>query len=288
MGRQLSGAYSSLMAMLKPIKHYYSKGTLTMSFRSLFLTAAVISLLGCSTEEEVFAPATAAPMLADGAFLLADVTLTEKGEVTVLKRAQMKIYSNDRYMFAFMHEDTTKPDVGAGLTQWKDGALIESPIFNQDGPLEGLHFSLDIEETEGGFLQSIEGLESNGHVYDMVETWDRQQGSASAFDGLWKLQGRASEEGGEIVEFSEIKMFGGGHFIFSQSFMLKGEMQQHFGFGEFSIDAEGVVTETGIAGSLEDFAGSQHKLTVGMVSENEFSQSFQWDGKSVTQSYIRQ
>ena len=83
-------------------------------------------------------------------------------------------------------------------------------------------------------------------------------------------------------------MFGGGHFIFSQSFMLKGELQQHFGFGEFSIDTEGVVTETGIAGSLEEFAGSRHKLTIDMVNENEFSQSFQWDGKSVTQSYIRQ
>ena len=288
MGRQLSGTCSTLMAVLNPINHYYSLGTITMSLKSLFLTTAVISLLGCSTDEEVSAPVTAAPTLADGAFLLADVTLTEKEEVTVLKRAQMKIYTNNRYMFAFMHEDTVKPDVGAGLTKWKDGALIESPIFNQDGPLEGLDFSLDIDKTEGGFLQRIQGLESNGHVYDMVETWDRQPGIASVFDGLWKLQGRVSEEGSEIVEFSEIKMFGGGHFIFSQSFMLEGEMQQHFGFGEFSIDAEGVVTETGIAGSLEEFAGSRHKLTIDMVNENEFSQSFQWDGKPVTQSYIRQ
>lgn len=287
MGRQLSGACSTLVAKLNPY-NYYSKGTITMSLKSLLFTAAFISLLGCSADDEVSAPVTAAPTLADGAFMLADVTLTEKGEVTVLKRAQMKIYTKGRYMFAFMHEDTTKPDVGAGLTQWKDGALIESPIFNQDGPLEGLHFSLDIEKTEGGFLQSIEGLESNGHVYDMVETWDRQQGSASAFDGLWKLQGRASEEGGEIVEFSEIKMFGGGHFIFSQRFMLEGEMQQHFGFGEFSIDAEGVVTETGIASSFEDFAGTQHKLTMELIGENELNQTFLWDGKSITQSYIRQ
>jgi hypothetical protein len=257
-----------------------------MSFKSLFLTAAIILLLGCAAEEEIAAPVTA--QLDDGAFLLADATLTEKGEVTVLKREQMKIYSNDRYMFAFMHEDTNKPGVGAGLTEWKDGALIESPIFNQDGPLEGLHFSLDIKETEGGFSQSIKGLESNGHIYDMVETWDRKPGDASAFDGLWKLQARASEEGGEIAEFSEIKMFGGGHFIFSQSFMLEGQMQQHFGFGEFSIDAEGFVTETGIASSFEDFAGTQHQLTMKLVNDNELSQTFMWDGKVITQTYIRQ
>lgn len=257
-----------------------------MSFKSLFLTAAVISLLGCAAEEEEAAPVTA--KLADGAFLLADATLTEKGEVTVLKRPQMKIYSNDRYMFAFMYEETSKPGVGAGLTEWKDGALIESPIFNQDGSVEGLQFSLKIDETEGGFLQGIEGLESNGHVYDIVEKWDRQPGDASAFDGLWKLQARTSEEGGEIAEFSEIKMFGGGHFIFSQSFMLEGQMQQHFGFGKFSIDAEGVVTETGIASSFEDFAGTQHQLSMKLVNDNQLSQTFMWDGKSITQTYIRQ
>ena len=259
-----------------------------MRFKSLLLTVTIAALLGCAAEEEVTTPVTAVTELADGAFLLGDVTLTEMGEVTVLKRAQMKIYSNDRYMFAFMHEDTTKPDVGAGLTEWKDGKLIESPIFNQDGPLKGLHFSLDIEMTESGFLQSINGLESNGHVYDMVETWNRQPGTAAEFDGLWKLQERAGEEGGEIANFSEIKMFGGGHYIFSQSFLLEGEMEQHFGFGEFSIDAQGVVTETGIASSFEDFTGTEHKLTMKMVSKNELSQTFLWEGKSITQSYIRQ
>ncbi len=255
-----------------------------MRFKSLFLTVAIASLLGCAAEEE----AVVTTELADGAFLLNDVTLTEKGEVTVLKRAQMKIYTNDRYMFAFMHEGTNKPDVGAGLTEWKDGVLIESPIFNQDGPLDSLHFSINIEETEGGFLQRLEGMESNGHVYDMVETWDRVSSATSEYDGLWKLQGRDSEEGGEIDQFSEIKMIGGGHFIVSQSFMLEGEMQQHFGFGEFSADADGAAIETGIAGSFEGFAGNQHKLTVELVDENQFNQTFLWDEKSVTQSYIRQ
>ena len=160
-----------------------------MNLKSSFLISTLAALIGCAAEQEP----VVTPILADGAFLLGNVTLTEEGEVTVLKRAQMKIYSNDRYMFAFMHEDLNNPDVGAGLTEWKDGALIESPIFNQDGPLHSLHFSLDIEETEGGFLQSIDGLESNGHVYDMVETWDRLSSQASVFDGLWKLDSSVAD-----------------------------------------------------------------------------------------------
>ena len=256
-----------------------------MTLKPLFLILSIALLFGCAAEEEV--ALTAAP-LADGAFLLGDVTMTEEGEVTVLKRVQMKIYANDRFMFAFMHEELNKPDVGAGITEWEEGALIESPIFNQDGPLDSLHFSLDIQETEGGFLQSIEGLESNGHVYDMVESWDRLPGQTSIFDGLWKLDTREAEEAGELNQFSEIKMIGGGHYIFSQSFLVEGEMQQHFGFGEFSVDATGAAAETMMASSFESLPSEAQVLTLELVDENHFKQSFLWDGLSVTQSYIRQ
>ncbi|MFT7367532.1 MAG: hypothetical protein ACI927_000731, partial [Oceanospirillaceae bacterium] len=37
-----------------------------------------------------------------------------------------------------------------------------------------------------------------------------------------------------------------------------------------------------------DFAGTQHKLTMELIGENELNQTFLWDGKSITQSYIRQ
>jgi hypothetical protein len=264
-------------------KHIF--GTVTMTLKSLFLTLSMALLFGCAAEEEV--AMTAAP-LADGAFLLGDVTMTEEGEVTVLKRAQMKIYANDRFMFAFMHEELNKPDVGAGITEWKNGALIESPIFNQDGPLDSLHFSLDIQETEGGFLQSIEGLESNGHVYDMVESWDRLPGQTSIFDGLWKLDNREVEAAGEINQFSEIKIIGGGHFIFSQSFLVDGEMQQHFGFGEFSFDVAGVASETMMASSFATLPDESTLLSLELVDENHFNQIFMREGRSVTQSYIRQ
>ena len=254
-----------------------------MNLKLLTLILAFAMSLGCSVKEETHSSVE----LADGAYLLADVAMTEQGEVTRLQRAQMKIYAHDRYMFAFMHETLDKPDVGAGLTEWKDGVLIESPIFNQDGPLDSLHFSLNIQQVEGGFLQSIKGLVSNGHTYDMVETWDRLSGQSSAFDGLWKLQDRRDDDS-DFSQFSEVKMIGGGHFIFSQSFIYEGETQQHFGFGEFSIDDAGVVTETGMASSFADFAGKEHTLIMELVDADHFNQTFRFSDRDVTQSYERQ
>ena len=53
-------------------------------------------------------------LLSDGAFLLSQVTITEKGETTVKLRDQIKIYTKDKFMFAFDNESTGDMDVGAG------------------------------------------------------------------------------------------------------------------------------------------------------------------------------
>ena len=46
-------------------------------------------------------------ILSDGAFLLSQVTITEKGETTVKLRDQIKIYTKGKFMFAFDNESTS-------------------------------------------------------------------------------------------------------------------------------------------------------------------------------------
>ena len=63
----------------------------------------------------------------------------------------------------------------------------------------------------------------DGRVLDtMVEVWDQADGSASLFDGLWKLETRKVGDI-ESTGFSEIKMIGGGHFAVLQNQITKGK-----------------------------------------------------------------
>ena len=257
-----------------------------------FLMAVMATLLvltGCSSDKQSnISEENAMNPLADGAFLLSKVTITEDGETTELLRDQMKIYSNGKFMFAFDNESTGDMDVGAGNATWVNGVLIEEPLYNHDGPLSDLSFDITIEPTENGFNQVLHGMEyDDGRVLEiMVEEWNRAPGVVTPYDGLWKLEGRETDDP-ELTEFSEIKMIGGGHFIILQSAMYQGEKVRNFGFGSLILTGASKVLETGMVGSWENYSGWATEVNMEMVDENHLIQSFTFNGRVITQKYVR-
>jgi len=226
--------------------------------------------------------------LADGAFLLSKVTITEDGKVTELLRDQIKIYSNGKYMFAFDNESTGDMDVGAGNANWVNGVMVEEPLFNHDGPLSDLSFEITIEPTEKGFNQVLHGMKyDDGRVLEtMVEEWNRAPGVVTPYDGLWKLESRETDDP-ELTEFNEIKMIGGGHFVILQSAVYQGEKVRNFGFGSLILTGSSKVLETGMVGSWDNYSGWATEVNMEMVDENHLIQSFTFNGRVITQKYVR-
>ena len=266
-----------------------------MTLKNLLLiglaTTLTATLVACSGEDQtVSEPALAAvdstPGLADGAYALISVDVTEDGEVSSYLRDQMKIYTQDRFMFAFYNDLTDKVDAGTGYTHWVDGVLVETPIANQDGALKDLSFDLTITPTDAGFTQSLKGMKYGERSVNMVEQWKTLSNETTIFDGLWKLDGRSSE-GDDWGDFMEMKLIGGGHFIFFQSLVVEEQSIKHFGFGSFRVDAAGHVVETGITSSFDSPMGVEYKLNMELIDENHMSQSFELNGATVTQTYVR-
>lgn len=255
----------------------------------MIVMAGILVLIGCSsdrqsniTEENNMNP------LADGAFLLSKVTITEDGKTTELLRDQIKIYSEGKFMFAFDNESTGDMDVGAGNANWVNGVMVEEPLINHDGPVSGLSFDITIEPTEKGFNQVLHGMKyDDGRVLEtMVEEWDRAPGVVTPYDGLWKLEGRETDDL-ELTEFSEIKMIGGGHFITLQSAVYQGEKVRNFGFGSLILTGASKVLETGMVGSWENYSDWATEVDIKMVDDDHLTQSFTFNGRLVTQNYVR-
>jgi major membrane immunogen (membrane-anchored lipoprotein) len=266
-----------------------------MTLKKLLLiglaTTLTTALVACSGEDPApqqpaVTEVDSTPGLADGAYALISVDVSENGEVSSYLRDQMKIYTQDRFMFAFYNDLTDKVDAGTGYTHLVDGVLVETPIANQDGDLKDLSFDLTITPTEAGFTQSLKGMKYGERSVNMVEQWRTLSTETTIFDGLWKLESRSSEAD-EWADFVEMKLIGGGHFIFFQSMMLEGEAVKHFGFGSLQVDPAGHVVETGITSSIEGLAGTVFKLNMQMIDDNHMSQSFEMDGAVVTQTYVR-
>jgi len=258
-----------------------------MNSKIAVLTAAISSLLGCSADKEAIKGEEIAP-LADGAYLLSSVTITENGETTVKYREQIKIYSKGKFMFAFDNETTGDMDVGAGNATWSNGVMTEEPLVNHDGPLSGLSFDITIEQTENGFEQKLYGMTyDDGRVLDlMVEVWDRAPGEATPFDGLWQLESRDTENP-ELTQFAETKMIGGGHFAILQSAIYQGEKIRNFGFGTLQSQQNGNVLETGMVGSWDEYQGFATEVKMELIDNNRLQQSFTYNGRLITQTYIK-
>ncbi len=193
----------------------------------LLLIGLLINLIGCGDSLNKIETS----LFPDGSYKLQKVQITENDKVTTEIRNQLKIYSNERYMFAFMHP-SIGVDVGAGIAKWKDGIMIEIPLFNHNGSVSGFQFDLSITQTETGFTQSLTGLVSeDGSILDMIEDWKTISTQSSPYDGLWQLE--TTDLDPNIV--SQIKMIGGSQFIELTRVRSGSDIQKQFNFGELFI-----------------------------------------------------
>ena len=253
------------------------------------LILATILITACSSDHQKNQLETdVMQKISDGAYLLSQVTITEKGETTVKLRDQIKIYTKGKFMFAFDNESTGDMDVGAGNATWVDGVMVEEPLVNHDGPLSGLSFDITIEPTEAGFDQVLHGMKyDDGRVLDtMVEVWNRVPGKPSPFDGLWRLEDRQVDNP-ELTEFTETKMIGGGHFIILQSALYKGKKVRNFGFGSLDLQQDGRVIEAGMVGSWDNYPEWSAEVSFKMIDDNHMQQSFTLGEREITQTYVR-
>lgn len=230
------------------------------------------------TDEAACTETQKIPSLPDGAYTLKEVELTEKGQVTVQLRDQLKIYTNNRFMFAFVHPEYGI-DVGAGIATWKNGVMVEEPRVNQQGAVNGLTFDIDIKHTPAGFSQTLLGMTyEDGRCIDMVESWVRASSTISPFDGLWQLK-----EANRV----KTKIIGGGHFICLETVYKEGISDAVFWFGTCTFNNDAEALETVLSSSNQKYIGAHQTLKVALTDDANFSQTFIIDGAEVIEPFLR-
>ena len=230
------------------------------------------------TDEAACTETQKIPSLPDGAYMLKEVELTEKGQVTVQLRDQLKIYTNNRFMFAFVHPEYGI-DVGAGIATWKNSVMVEEPRVNQKGAVNGLTFDIDIKHTPAGFSQTLLGMTyEDGRCLDMVESWVRASSTISPFDGLWQLK-----EANRV----KTKIIGGGHFICLETVYKEGISDAVFWFGTCTFNNDAEALETVLSSSNQKYIGAHQTLKVALTDDANFSQTFILDGAEVIEPFLR-
>jgi hypothetical protein len=225
--------------------------------------------------------------LPNGAYSLAAATWTySEDSVVEVYPNQIKIYAAGKYMYATMNPLDGSVSSGAGNMSQEGSVITETPLFSAAGAVEeGTAYSLNITETEGGFEQTIDQVQfPDQSTVDLHESWKRLSDGSGAFDGLWKLTSRNEIEG--VNDFQEIKMIGGGHFVWYHTWSDSTE-HKDFGYGEFVEHGEGAVTEVAQVGSIEDYAG-EWNITYQLIDNDHLQQVYiSPDSVEVVQNFER-
>ena len=246
--------------------------------KKFFAASFVVALAACSSPEE------AVWSVADGAYERTSATITQNGELTENNQLEMKIYSGGRYMFAALDNDGVA-NMGCGEARWNDdGTMTEMPMYQGGMAVNDISYRLAMAESEAGFSQSITGLVWNEDTVDLNEEWKLLSTVTSPYDGLWKLEAREVENDA-IHDFHEVKMIGGGHFIWYHTYSTDTSSHADFGYGTFEVGEGGAVVETGMHSSLEGFTGAS--LTFQLIDDDTMEQTYMQDSVAVTQRYTR-
>lgn len=178
----------------------------------------------------------------EGVYKLDKQMVSGGGKDTVYARAQIKIYTDDHYIYAGIAPDSS---VGFGLGTYSidtGNMIVEHNVYSSRSLDSAQIFTLVMSKTDNGYTQVIPDVATvNGVKYKMTETYTQIPAEGtSALDGIWYLDKTFWVKGKDTTTQNETqyKAFWGGHFMFIHRYPLDQTATRYkngFGYGEFSL-----------------------------------------------------
>jgi hypothetical protein len=177
-----------------------------------------------------------------GVYKLEKQMVSGGGKDSVYARSQVKIYTDDHFIYAGMAPDSSV-GFGVGYYNLDTGNRIAEKNIYSSRALDSIQeFTLKVSRTNKGYTQVIPNLASlNGVKYSETEVYsDIPSNGTSVLDGLWKLDSSYTVKGKDTTKQPEVqyKAFQGGHFMFVHRYPLDpvgSKYKNGFGYGEFTL-----------------------------------------------------
>ncbi len=235
----------------------------------IFALFLIVIIWGCKTSKKTSQ---------DGVYKLEKQMVSGGGKDTVYARTQLKIYTDDHFIYAGMAPDSS---VGFGVGSYKadTGAeIIESNIYSSAALDSPKTFHLKITAKDSGYTQVIPSIATiKGVKYDIKEVYSKVAVTdTSKLDGLWKLDAAYTVKGKDTVKEKETqyKAFWRGHFMFIHRYPLDPAATKYkngFGYGDFSLKSD-TLTESEQLTSHATLMGRTYSIKINFKGNDEYSQ----------------
>ncbi|HZX59508.1 MAG TPA: hypothetical protein VFE54_12310 [Mucilaginibacter sp.] len=239
--------------------------------KRILLYAALLGCIicGCKTSKKTSQA---------GVYKLEKQMVSGGGKDTVYTRTQIKIYTDDHFIYAGMAPDSS---VGFGVGTYKADTgtkIIESNIYSSASLDSPKNFNVLVKGTEKGYDQVIPDLTVlKGVKYKLIEQYTKLPASdTSKLDGVWKLDAAYTVKGKDTVKDKETqyKAFWGGHFMFVHRYALDAAATKYkngFGYGDFSLKSD-TLSESEQLTSHATLMGRSYSIKINFNGNDEYSQ----------------
>lgn len=213
-----------------------------------------------------------------GVYKLEKQMLSGGGRDTVYARTQMKIYTNNHFMYAAMAPDSS---VGFGVGSYKQDSvnkITEQNIYSSRMLDSSQTFNLIITRTDTGYTQVIPNMTTVRNVpYKLTENYTKVAlTDTSALDGLWKMDAFYTVTGKDTIKQTptQYKIFWGGHFMFVHRYPINKEgtkFKNGFGYGAFSLKDD-ILSEEDEISNHPQLLHKKFAIKITFKGNNEYSQ----------------
>ncbi|MGZ3810858.1 MAG: hypothetical protein ACXVB0_03470 [Mucilaginibacter sp.] len=201
------------------------------------------------------------------------------GKDTTYARTQIKIYTDQHFMYAGMAPDSS---VGFGVGAYSldtGNRIIERNIYSSQYLDSSKSFNVLVSaRTDKGYTQVIPDLAVvKGVKYKLIEDYTKLPTSDTSFlDGVWKLDKTFWVKGKDTLKQNEtqFKIFWGGHFMFIHRYPLDKaatKFKNGFGYGDFSFK-NGTLSEEDQMSSHSVLLHRKFAIQITFNGNDEYSQ----------------
>jgi len=231
-----------------------------------------------------------------GAYLLTVQKGRQDNKDTIMDIKQLKIYTDNYFMYAHPLAVDTLGDFGVGTYTMVNGKLTEHVFYTSDGGKQDNSIDVKVAKTSDGYTQVINfPADASGSGFMLTESYKNvSKKLSSEFEGAWKLTRLTvySTAGTPTVTDNplEYKFYQSGHFMFgsTQTDPTTQKPVANIGYGTFTVDGPNEITETPVNSTYHDIINVAVKLKLVFKGKDHYEQTIVWkDGSKMIEEYER-
>jgi hypothetical protein len=184
-----------------------------------------------------------------GAYLLIKQTGNSGSGDSLLKKEQLKIYTDKYMIYASPQPIDSQAIYGIGTYKIQNGKVIENVIYSTTAGSRKDVISLTVKKTPEGYTQVIAFPYQKNKKYILTEEYKKVgKPTVTPLDGAWKQTANyyITKEGDTTTnKLTQYKVYQDGYFIWANTYAqaLKNKPISSFGYGVFEMNGRDKSTE---------------------------------------------